>query len=258
MLQTVSLGRPFGIATYIHWSFWILVIYLTFQYLPLGWGPVLYYLGLTMAVFACIVCHELGHALMAREFGIRTYDIYLYPIGGVARLERIPEQPAQEFLIAIAGPVVNVVIAGALFAVLGINDHWLPSVEVLSNASSGVPAALRALAAINLALALFNLLPAFPMDGGRVLRALLGTKFGHLRATEIASEVGKYMAVLMAIYGFANGQFFLMLLALFVYLSGKQEYLMVLMRHQSGDRQYREAFHDVIDVTPLGDRRDRR
>ncbi|MFO0945054.1 MAG: site-2 protease family protein [Planctomycetota bacterium] len=230
MFKSVFLGRPFGIATYIHWSFWILLLYIAAQYIPYGIEPVIYYVGLTVAVFACIVCHELGHALMAREFGIRTYDIHLYPIGGVARLERIPEQPLQEFLIAIAGPMVNVVIAFVLFGALGFNDHWFPNAEVLSGAAKGILGIVHALAAINVALALFNLLPAFPMDGGRVFRALLATKFGHLRATEIAAEVGKYMAVLMAIYGFANGQFSLMLLALFVYLSGKQEHFMVLMR----------------------------
>lgn len=275
MFRTLLLGRPFGIGTYVHWSFWFLLLYVAFQASQFGMASVVASVLMICAVFGCVVLHELGHALMARRFGIRTHDIYLYPIGGVARLERMPENPVQELLIALAGPAVNVVIAAILFVFLGFNRFMLPTEEAIMEVAPGLLGQVQLLALVNVGLVLFNLLPAFPMDGGRVLRALLGLKFSYLRATELAASVGKYMALLLAFYGLVNGHFLLVILAAFVYLSGQQERLMVQMRkapgfasRQSGvfgersfgqgnpfqrpaaDRFYPEPPSDVIDVTP--------
>jgi Zn-dependent protease len=274
MFRTLLLGRPFGIGTYVHWSFWLLLLYVAFQAMQFGMAAVVASVLMVCAVFGCVVLHELGHALMARRFGIRTHDIYLYPIGGVARLERMPENPVQELLIALAGPAVNVVIAAILFTFLGFNRIMLPTEDALMQVPPGLLGQVHLLALVNVGLVLFNLLPAFPMDGGRVLRALLGLKFSYLRATELAATVGKYMALLLAFYGLVNGQFLLVILAAFVYLSGQQERLMVRMRYSPGfnsrqhgffddrgfgnsdpfqrhasDRYYQEP-PDVIDVTP--------
>lgn len=274
MFQTVLLGRPFGIGTYVHWSFWLLLLYIAFVAAPGGAVTMLFSVALICAVFGCVVLHELGHALMARRFGIRTHDIYLYPIGGVARLERMPTNPVQELLIALAGPAVNVVIAFILFAILGFKSAIMPTAETFSSVAPTLVGEIETLAVINVGLVLFNLLPAFPMDGGRVLRALLGMKFSYLQATEIAATVGKYMAILMGLYGlFSGGNFLLVMLAIFVFVSGQQERMMVRMRYAPGyspfqemfrqggfrteggardssGRFYREPPSDVIDVTP--------
>jgi Zn-dependent protease/CBS domain-containing protein len=175
-----------------------------------------------------VLLHEFGHIFTARGFGVRTPDVILLPIGGVARLERIPEQPGEEFLIAIAGPAVNVVIALLLIFVGGANlsvDH-LPALES-TNVSM-----LDRLAAVNLFLALFNLIPAFPMDGGRVLRALLAARFGFVRATEIAAMVGQWVAFVLGFLGLF-GNPLLIFIAIFVYLAASAEAHLVATRAMS-------------------------
>jgi Zn-dependent protease len=172
-----------------------------------------------VALFACIVLHEFGHILMARRFGVRTPDVILLPIGGVARLERIPDEPKQELLIAVAGPAVTLAIAGALLVVaslLGLRPSLLDPV-------GGQQPFIVRLMAVNVYLLLFNLLPVFPMDGGRVFRALLAQRLGLMRATRIAGGVGQAAAIGMGIYGFLAPAPMLMLVALFVYLGAAAE-----------------------------------
>lgn len=182
----------------------------------------------TLAIFGCVLLHELGHALMARVFGIGTRDITLYPIGGVARLERMPENPGAEIAIALAGPAVNVVIAGLLW--LGLTFGGLiPSIEMLFQGSLGHVFLMNLLIA-NIALVVFNMVPAFPMDGGRVLRAILTMFSDRLRATEIAANVGLVFAALFVLGGLFGGQISLMLVGMFVMFAGQQERHYVRMK----------------------------
>jgi Zn-dependent protease len=183
-----KLGRVAGIDLYLHPTFLLLLL------LPeVRAGGVLTILYM-VALFTCVVLHEFGHALMARRFGIETEDITLYPIGGVARLKRMPRAPGAELLIALAGPAVNFVIVAALLIVgaVGINslDINSPFMEFVDT-----------MIVMNVVLALFNLIPAFPMDGGRVLRALLSGWLGRSKATMIAARVGRTLAVLFALAG---------------------------------------------------------
>ncbi len=181
-----------------------------------------------LLLFACVTAHEFGHIFVARAFGVATPDVTLLPIGGVARLERIPEEPYQEFLVAIAGPLVNVAIAFGLVAVAGahLNAGNLTSVE---NTQISM---VDRLAAVNLFLALFNMIPAFPMDGGRVLRALLAHRLGFLRATEIAAAIGQWVAFALGFFGLLYNPM-LIFIAIFVYLAAASEAHSVALRSMS-------------------------
>lgn len=167
--------------------------------------------------------HEFGHAIAAKGFGINTPDITLLPIGGVARLERMPEKPSQELIVALAGPAVNVVIASALFLVSGFRG-------MLDTAAVEGPSLLVKLMVINVWLVLFNLLPAFPMDGGRVLRALLATRLNYARATQIAATVGQGCAFLFGFFGLTSGNYMLIFIALFIYIGASQEAALAQMK----------------------------
>jgi Zn-dependent protease len=237
MFRSWKLGTAFDIGIYVHWSFFLLPAWVLLSNLGLGgWLTALYAVALILAVFGCVVLHELGHALMARRFGIPTRDITLYPIGGVARLERMSEKPWEEFCIAIAGPAVNVLIAGLLGAFFLLEGLVRPPVPL-------PPLGLMFLSHlmyINLFLVAFNLLPAFPMDGGRVLRALLAGPLGYLRATQAAVNVALVVAVLMALVGiFVTHSIALVLVAAFVYLAGQQELAAVYQREmQRREQEY--------------------
>jgi stage IV sporulation protein FB len=171
-----------------------------------------------IALFICIVLHEFGHILMARRFGVSTPDVILLPIGGVARLERIPDEPKQELLIALAGPAVTFAIAGILYLILRITGGDA-GVERLSP----VAPFLNQLLVVNVWLLLFNLIPAFPMDGGRVLRALLASRMGLLRGTRVAATLGQALAVMGGLYGITVGHPILVLVAFFVFLGANAE-----------------------------------
>ena len=180
----------------------------------------------TLLLFVCVTLHELGHALQARAFGIGTSDITLYPIGGVARLADIPEDPAKEFRIAIAGPLVNVailVVVSLVAAIAGESAVMTPGELFDELRNPEWRHLLPYLGFANLSLALFNLLPAFPMDGGRILRSLLAMRLEYATATRIAASVGQAMALLFGLYGFATGNFFLIVLAIFVWMGASGE-----------------------------------
>lgn len=221
MTNAWKLGRLFGIDIQLHWSFLLVPLMVLFNNVQLGTDALAHMLTLVAAMFGCVVLHELGHALAARRYGIPTRDITLYPIGGIARLERMPDHPWQEFWIAVAGPAVNVAIVMILLPLL-----MLGGASGLTQTSLGFLGGnlLFDLAMVNVILVVFNMLPAFPSDGGRVLRALLAMRMNRLRATEIASYVGIGMAVLIAGFGFFYlEQFMPVVVAAFLVFAGQQE-----------------------------------
>ena len=246
-------GRIAGIDLYVHVTFVILV----------GWVALSHYLArrsgadalmgvaFILTLFAIVVLHELGHALTARRFGIPTRDITLLPIGGVARLERMPEDPKQELLVALAGPAVNVMLAGILFLVVDLGAGLAPYGEVVRVGGSFLDQMLW----VNVSLAAFNLLPAFPMDGGRVLRALLAMRMEYVRATQVAAGIGQAMAVLFGFVGLFTNPF-LVFIALFVWLGAAAEASTVQMRSALGNIPVRKAmitdFRVLAPQDPLG------
>jgi Zn-dependent protease len=214
-----KLGQVAGIDVYVHATF--LLIFLIFPGVFDGGSMAPGNVLLVVSVFGCVLLHELGHALMARRFGIATRDITLYPIGGVARLERMPRAPGAELLIALAGPAVNFAIAAVLLPLL-----FLGGGEPASMSMMGV--FLECLVSVNLFLGLFNLVPAFPMDGGRVLRALLSNWLGRLQATVIAARIGRVLAVCFGVAVLALTQNLIHIaLAAFIYLAAQAEEMQV-------------------------------
>lgn len=234
-----KIGRIAGVDVFFHWTFLLLVGWILASYLATGqgWIAALSGLAFVIALFACVVAHELGHALAARRFGVSTQDITLYPIGGVAQLQRIPEHPYQEFFISIAGPLVNVVIAAAIAFGMALTSG-ISTITGVSMASGFMTNLLWA----NVALVVFNLIPAFPMDGGRILRAGLASFMEYSKATRIAAGVGQVLAILLAIAGlFVLNNPFLLFIALFIYLGASSESQMSEVRAMLRGVPVREA-----------------
>lgn len=214
-MNSWTLGKISGINIRVHWTFLLLPIYIYFSSILAGSGLAAAVLTVVfvLAIFGCVLLHELGHALAARQFGIHTRNITLLPIGGVASLERIPRKPLQELWIAVAGPLVNVAIAASLFLAM-----WLGIIG-----SFGTGGFLQHLALANVVLVLFNMIPAFPMDGGRVLRSTLAMFTDWNQATEIAVSVGKFAAVGFGILGLLSGNLLLVIVAVFIYFAAHSE-----------------------------------
>ena len=217
---SLSLGKIAGIQAFIHWTFLILIGWTIYSDVRAGLGVVdmVWSVLFVLAVFLCVTLHEYGHALAARRYGIQTKDITLLPIGGLAKLESIPEKPKEELVVAIAGPLVNVAIVILLVPVLALTGFE----GVLSVANVGKSNFLLMLAAVNVSLVVFNLIPAFPMDGGRIFRALLAFKFERAKATRIAATVGQVLAVGFIILGF-YGDPFLIFIGVFIFFSAQSE-----------------------------------
>ena len=227
---SLKIAEPFGIGVYVHVTFLLIVGWVALLQVRAGGGAaaVAGSLAFVLAIFGCVVLHELGHALAARRFGIRTRDIILLPIGGVARLERMPDDPRQELVVALAGPAVNVGIATALGLWLWLTGSLVSADRV----GLLIGPFLERLLAVNVVLVLFNLVPAFPMDGGRVLRALLALRIGPLRATRLAAGLGKALAVVFGVVGFFFNPF-LLFIALFIWSGAAQEVAMAEARARS-------------------------
>ncbi|MBD3240141.1 MAG: hypothetical protein GF331_06110 [Chitinivibrionales bacterium] len=255
MLRSWNLGRIAGISVNVHGTFLILLGFIVLSGLFSGGaGYAALELTTILTLFGVVILHELGHALAARQYGITTRDITLYPIGGIARLERMPERPSQELVVAMAGPAVNFALAAGAYALA-----TLPA--------AGISAwLLQRFMIINIGLGVFNLLPAFPMDGGRVLRAFLALKYDYLRATRTAARVGRFMAVGLALLALQFNPM-LLLIAAFVWIAGSAEERAVAARYsrhtnpffwfanyprqqpftQGPSRHAREPWYEVVD-----------
>lgn len=275
MWRSWKIGKAFGIGIYVHWSFLILpaLVVVFYHSRPV---ELLFNELLIASIFGCVVLHELGHALMARRFGIPTVDITLLPIGGVARLGKttsnedeiqpdVFEKPAEEFWVALAGPAVNVVIAAVLACVLLVAaapvrqlvSEGLAAADFYQERLSFVQQYLIALLICNLMLVAFNLLPAFPMDGGRVLRALLAMAMNRLQATELAASIGTVVAWALVFHPVVFGLLYLMgflpgmphfqpmlsLVGMFVYFVGQQELAGVRQREADRHAPHEPAVH---------------
>jgi Zn-dependent protease len=238
---SVSLGAVNGTVIRVHITFLLFLTWIGFAaYARGGQAAAIQSTLYIVLLFACVLLHEFGHVFAARRYGIRTPDITLLPIGGVARLERMPEHPMQELVVALAGPAVNVVIAAVLYLFVGnfggsdAPDLWNPAAGMLER-----------LLWVNLFLAGFNMIPAFPMDGGRVLRALLSYRLGFVRGTQIAANIGQGVAFLLGLLGLFGGNVLLVFIALFVYLAATAE------AHVVQTRQIAQGL-TIADVTMAG------
>ncbi len=232
----------------LHWTFGFIFLYVYYEWDKQG-APneqLPWLMGLVLAMFFCVLLHEYGHALTARRYGISTRDIILTPIGGIARLERMPSKPWQEFVVAIAGPLVNVGIALVIYLVFktALPEQWgaiQSGMEALNMedpetgdiiARSALPPYIELLYnlfIVNIGLTVFNLLPIFPMDGGRVLRALLSMKLGRPKSTRIAARIGQTAALAGAVYALWEGHYQLLILCFFVFVAARTENQIVQM-----------------------------
>ncbi len=231
MKWSTKIGRFAGIDVYVHATFLILIAWVAYAHWQTDHSLRAAAAGVSfvLALFGCVVLHEFGHALTAKRFGIKTRDITLLPIGGLARLERMPDDPRQELWVAAAGPAVNVAIALVLFALLWVTSTLAP----LSTLTMTSGSFLERLMILNIVLVVFNMLPAFPMDGGRVLRAALAFRMEYTRATQLAANIGQGMALAFGLVGlFFNP--FLLFIALFVWIGAGQEAAMTQMKSALG------------------------
>lgn len=247
---SLRIGSAFGIPIRVHFTFLLLLVYLAWSSSNAGQHP-LSTVILVLLVFVCVLLHELGHALAARRYGIGTRDITIYPIGGIARLERMP-QGIHELVVALAGPAVNLV----LFVVLLVATRVVsPSaLQAIGQPSFATPLPL-VLAVANLMLFAFNLVPAFPMDGGRVLRALLSLKLGQERATDLAASIGQGIAILMGAIGLVLFQPILLFIAFFVFLGASHEAALVrrtaAVRHRVASEAMIRRFEVLAPIDTL-------
>ena len=234
MKGAIKLFTIFGISIYIHLTFLLL--------------PILFFMtsGLkgvfvVLFVFSCVTAHELFHSLTAKRFGITVKNITLYPIGGVASIGNFPEKPSQEFLISLAGPAFNIIFSAVLFyplyKVLGPEILFRPSLE-------SWPHTFAYAFWVNPSLAAFNLLPAFPMDGGRILRSFLAQRMGLRKATQIAVNIGHFFALIFGVWGFIYSHYMLVVIAIFIYLAASNEGLMV---------EFKESLREEIEKGDIND-----
>ena len=249
-----KLGTFAGIDVFVHATFLLLIGWIGYSYwLQYGTiAKVVEGILFILALFLCVVLHEYGHALTARKYGVKTRDITLYPIGGVARLERMPDKPIEELWVALMGPAVNVVIAAILFVYLYLSRGSAPVTD-LTVASGSF---LVRLMAVNISLVVFNLIPAFPMDGGRVLRALLAMRMDYVRATQIAANIGQGLAFLLGLFGLFNNPF-LLFIAFFVWIGASQEASMVQVRNSISGIPVTHAMQTQFETLSPSDRLDR-
>ncbi len=231
MRGSLKLATVFGIPVFVHWSFSLLLLFILYT----GWthhidaGGFAFLFLFIFSLFLCVILHEYGHALSARYYGVQTRDITILPIGGVARLDKLPRQPFQEFIVAIAGPAVNVVIFSIIYLLLYVffSLHYT-LYELITSETDEIVVGhkvsfLLSLLQANLFLVLFNMIPAFPMDGGRVLRAWLSSVLGRVRATRIAAIIGQIISIGFVVFGVMNEQPVMALIGVFIFFAAANE-----------------------------------
>ncbi|TXB67901.1 site-2 protease family protein [Phaeodactylibacter luteus] len=276
MKGALQIARVFGIPVQVHWTFLLIFVWVLIKGLSEAWDweAIGWMMAFVLAIFFCVVLHEFGHALTARRYGVQTRDIILSPIGGVARLDRLPDDPRHEFMVALAGPMVNLFIS-MLLAVqpvfISANGRsqlynfflsiFYPASNAFNIGLSGWDYFVFGLIFLNIILALFNMMPAFPMDGGRVLRALLSIRMGRLRATRLATYVGQAFAVAIVALGLWQLSIITAVVGIFVFVMAANEYKMVrfdrlLSTHKVAD-VVRRGFTPVYAWQPLGEVLDR-
>lgn len=249
MKWSFRLVRVAGIDVRVHATFLLLLAWIALgDYAVGGFHAMLAGTAFILLLFACVVLHEFGHALAARAYGIQTPDITLLPIGGVARLERMPDNPWQELVVALAGPAVNVVIAAGLLVVLG----RIPGAEDIAMEGRGKVDLLAGLLAVNVMLVLFNLLPAFPMDGGRILRAVLATRLKYGKATRIAAGIGQATAIMFGVAGIMAGHPLLVLIAVFVFFGAQQEAAFATAKETAESTHVSQLVQGPVPLLPSG------
>ncbi len=231
MKGAFRVAKVAGIPVEVHWSFVLMGVYVIYlgQSLGMDWSTIAWLGMLVLSLFLCVVLHEFGHALTARRFGVKTKDIIISPIGGVARLEKLPEKAIHEFYVAVAGPLVNLLIVVLLLPYFFFYSLEEVRFQLATIYFSSPIQIIPFLLIGNIVLATFNLLPAFPMDGGRIFRALLSIKLGRLKATRLASLLGNFFGILMVIYAVFTQSIITGFIGIFVFLLASQEYRMVRM-----------------------------
>lgn len=252
MNASLQLGRIAGIKVQIHWTFWLLFLFIGFLvFTDEGTLEDLFWNFIFIAfLFVCVVLHEFGHALAARRYGVETRNITLLPIGGVANLKEMPDNPKEEFVIAIAGPLVNVVIALLLYFIVPVENFLVDDPELMEEQLRGIRAGnfLFYLFAVNVALVVFNMIPAFPMDGGRVFRAVLSTRMSRVEATKAATALGKLLALVFFLFGlFSN--IIMAVIAVFIYFGAHSENIMIQQLSLLEGHDIRDAM--ITDFTAL-------
>ena len=252
MKWSIVLGKIAGIEIKVHLTFVLILLWVAWRQIAADGSAyaVVMSLAFVLCIFSFVVLHELGHALTARHFGYQTQDIVLLPIGGVARFKNLPKDPRQEFLVAIAGPLVNLVL-GAIFAIgIGVSGLVAPEVGAVGTVWT-LSAFVYGLAGVNLMLFLFNLLPAFPMDGGRMLRAGLASRMNYARATRLAASVGQGFALVLSFVGLLISNPMLIFIGLFVWIGAGQEARVATLKEKFAGVRVRDVMlTDLYTLVP--------
>ena len=259
MNNAIRLFRVGGIQVKMHITFPLILIWAALSFGIFnqgGWEGALYGVLVTSLIFVIVVLHELGHSAAARRYDVEVQQIVLLPLGGVAQMERIPEEPGQELVIAIAGPLVNFVLAVVLALAAPLAGQSLSAASLTSLSASIGTLSLGSIFlyvfVTNLFIGVFNLIPAFPMDGGRILRALLATRLRYTQATSIAVSIGQILSWGFGLWGFLTGNFLLIILAIFIYTGAGQEGRLVQLRYVLGDLTVDQAYTRNVESIGMG------
>lgn len=260
MAGSLHLFKLRGIAVKMHLTFPFILIWSAFQFgvlNDLGWRGAVFGVVVTLLLFIIVILHELGHSLAALHYDVPVHQIILLPLGGVAQLARMPEKPIQEFVIAIAGPMVNLLLVLALSVLgfmAGLQIPWGFTEGFLTLLPISAQSVFGYIFASNLFLGFFNIFPAFPMDGGRVLRALLASRMKYSRATVIAVSIGQGLAILLGLWGLLGGGFILVLIAIFIFFGAGQEGHVAQLRSVLEDVIVDQAYSRHVYILHAEDR----